>query len=42
MGLGDDGLGDDGLAKSDGLLRLTHPTSDLVLGFGVGYADRAG
>ena len=39
---GDDGLGDDGLAKSDGLLRLTHPTSDLGLVFGVGYDDRAG
>ena len=36
------GWGDDGLAKSDALLRLTHPTSDLGLGFGVGYADRAG
>jgi|GEM_PF-1954670 len=41
-GIGKFALGDDGLAKSDALLRLTHPTSDWVLGFGVGYADRAG
>ena len=33
---------DDALAKSDGLLRLTHPTSDLGLGLEVGYADRTG